>query len=96
MGLPLAATLGDDAPGISYPTDELTTEARDWIDANFPLPPGACVADLDGDGSVGASDLLALLVSWGPCKGCPAHFDGDATVGASNLIALLANWGPCP
>ncbi len=58
--------------------------------------PAPCVADLDGDGTVGASDLLSLLVSWGPCKGCPADFDGDGTVGASDLLTLLANWGPCP
>ena len=54
-----------------------------------------CPADLDANGSVGASDLLALLASWGPCKGCPADFDGDGSVGASDLLALLANWGPC-
>ncbi len=55
-----------------------------------------CPWDLDGSGSVGASDLLALLVSWGPCKGCPADFDGNGSVGASDLLALLVNWGPCP
>ncbi len=27
----------------------------------------ACPADFDGNGTVGASDLLALLVNWGPC-----------------------------
>ncbi|MEE9131262.1 MAG: hypothetical protein V3T84_14675, partial [Phycisphaerales bacterium] len=55
-----------------------------------------CPWDLDDSGTVGASDLLSLLVSWGPCKGCPADFDGDGTVGASDLLALLVNWGPCP
>ncbi len=55
-----------------------------------------CPWDLDGSDSVGASDLLSLLVSWGPCKGCPADFDGNGTVGASDLLALLVNWGPCP
>ncbi len=29
--------------------------------------------DLDGDGNVGASDLLKLLVNWGPAK-CPGGF----------------------
>ncbi|MEE8156236.1 MAG: FG-GAP repeat protein [Phycisphaerales bacterium] len=63
----------------------------------FDLAPNCnCPHDLDADGSVGASDLLALLVSWGPCKGCPADFDDSGTVGASDLLALLANWGPCP
>ncbi len=55
-----------------------------------------CPADLDGDGSVGVSDLLSLLASWGPCKNCPADFDGSGAVGVSDLLALLANWGPCP
>ena len=31
-----------------------------------PCPPkGDCLADLDGDGSVGAADLLILLKNWG-------------------------------
>ncbi|MHC4414821.1 MAG: hypothetical protein ACYS0G_06010 [Planctomycetota bacterium] len=55
-----------------------------------------CRADIDGDGSVGVSDLLALLASWGPCKGCPADFDGDGNVGVTDLLDLLANWGACP
>ena len=55
-----------------------------------------CPHDLDLDGSVGASDLLSLLASWGPCKGCPADFDGNDIVGVSDLLTLLANWGPCP
>ncbi len=63
-----------------------------WLNL-FEYP--VCRADLDGDGSVGVSDLLSLLASWGPCKGCPADFDNNGTVGASDLLALLANWGPC-
>ena len=58
-----------------------------------------CPGDFDGDGVVGASDLLALLVAWGPCfnkSGCPEDLDDDGTVGASDLLALLVNWGPCP
>ncbi|MEE8155104.1 MAG: M12 family metallo-peptidase [Phycisphaerales bacterium] len=52
--------------------------------------------DLDGDGSVGASDLLILLANWGPCADCDdcvADIDGDCSVGASDLLILLANWG---
>ncbi len=58
--------------------------------------PGMCPWDLDGTGTIGVSDLLSLLASWGPCKGCPADFDGNGNVGVSDLLALLANWGPCP
>ncbi|MEE8154218.1 MAG: hypothetical protein V3T53_04575 [Phycisphaerales bacterium] len=28
---------------------------------------GGCPADFDGNGNVGASDLLMLLANWGPC-----------------------------
>lgn len=55
-----------------------------------------CPIDLNGDGTVGAADLLGLLVAWGtdPCG--PPDFDGDGLVGASDLLTLLVNWGPCP
>ena len=53
-----------------------------------------CNADLDDNGSVGASDLLILLVSWGPCESCIADLDGNGNVGASDLLALLVGWGP--
>ena len=42
------------------------------------------------------SDLLALLVAWGPCVSCQEDLDGDDVVGASDLLILLASWGPCP
>ena len=56
----------------------------------------SCPWDLDANGSVGVSDLLELLASWGPCKDCPGDFDGNNDVGVSDLLALLANLGPCP
>ncbi|MEC9373884.1 MAG: hypothetical protein VYC34_08570, partial [Planctomycetota bacterium] len=54
----------------------------------------SCVGDLDGDGSVGASDLGALLGSWG-LTDVPGDLDGGG-VGASDLGTLLGSWGPCP
>ena len=33
-----------------------------------PIPiPDPCPADIDDDGTVGITDLLALLAAWGPC-----------------------------
>ena len=58
--------------------------------------PNQTDGDIDGDGTVGATDLLILLVSWGPCddcNDCPADLDGNCTVGASDLLILLVNWG---
>ena len=52
--------------------------------------------DLDGDGQVGASDLLILLTNWGPCADCDdcaADLDRNCVVGARDLLILLINWG---
>ena len=103
---PATMTFG---PG-ELPTDCINSLHDGGVDRNFPGPnsptnyadeSGAinacpCPGDLDAHGNVGASDLLALLASWGPCKGCDADFDGNGDVGASDLLTLLANWGPCP
>ena len=62
------------------------------IEYSIPTP---CPQDLDGDGTVGASDLAMLLGSWGACPECPADFDGDGVVGAADLAQLLGSWGPC-
>lgn len=54
-----------------------------------------CPEDLDGNGSVGFSDILALLADWGPCAGCAADLDGNGTVAFADLLILLAEWGRC-
>ncbi|MFM1804198.1 MAG: hypothetical protein RL136_1077 [Planctomycetota bacterium] len=54
-----------------------------------------CAADLDRDGTIGATDLAALLLAWGPGDASPADLDGDGFVGASDLAALLLAWGSC-
>lgn len=51
--------------------------------------------DIDGDGTVGFADVLAVLAAWGPCpaKGaCPADLDGDGVVAFADLLLVLANW----
>ena len=62
----------------------------------FDAAPGKCPWDLDAGGSVGITDLLALLAAWGSDPGGPPDFDGDGTVGILDLLTLLANWGECP
>ena len=66
--------------------------------SDFEVP---CLADVSGDGAVGAADLAELLASWGTpgCEGnlpCPSDFNGDASVGPADLAALLSAWGACP
>ncbi|MHC4810553.1 MAG: hypothetical protein ACYTEV_09320, partial [Planctomycetota bacterium] len=53
--------------------------------------------DLDGDGTVGFGDLLAVLSAFGACPapptGCPADFDGSGDVGFPDLLQILAAFG---
>ena len=50
--------------------------------------------DLDGDGTVGASDLSLVLASWGPAPaGTAADFDRNGSVDAADLARLLERWG---
>ena len=67
-----------------------------WVLFLDGVGPGKCPWDLDGNGSVGILDLLALLAAWGSDPAGPPDFDGDGTVGIIDLLTLLANWGPCP
>lgn len=61
---------------------------------SWPVERAGCPADLDGDGAVEASDLLAMLAAWG-CADCPGDLDADGTVGVADLLLLLAAWGAC-
>ena len=56
-------------------------------------PAPDCPADLDGDGTVGGSDIGLLLVGWG--QSGPADLDGDGIVGGSDIGLLLVAWGSC-
>ncbi|MBT8484323.1 MAG: multicopper oxidase family protein [Phycisphaerae bacterium] len=58
------------------------------------VPP--CPADIDDDGTVGFTDLIRVIATWGPCLGpCPADLDGDMVVGFTDLLSVLAAWGAC-
>ena len=49
------------------------------------------VADVDGDGKVGASDVAAVLTHWGE-PGGPYDVTRDGLVDAKDLSAVLAGW----
>jgi hypothetical protein len=57
--------------------------------------PVECPADTDGDGTVGFTDLVAVLTAWGPCVGCDEDIDGNGDVGFSDLLSILNSWGDC-
>jgi hypothetical protein len=51
---------------------------------------GFNACDLDGDGSVGGSDLSILLGYWGNC--CRGDLDGNGNVDGADLSILLSCW----
>ena len=51
-----------------------------------------CPADLDGDGSVGVTDLTAVILAWGTPD---ADVTGDGTTDVQDLVAVINAWGPC-
>jgi hypothetical protein len=66
----------------------------------FPLP-ATCAADVDGDGSVAVSDVLAIIGAWGDCgdgtyrpTGDIAPMpNGDCCVTVADVLAVVGNWG---
>lgn len=106
----MAYTPGTRIPRFSSPTTIYQGTATGLVDerdnarsiqelrANFTAyRPCACVGDLDGDATVGASDLALLLSAWGVIEvgGASYDYDGSGANDGGDLAALLANWGPC-
>ena len=54
----------------------------------------ACL-DIDGDNTVGQTDLLQLIAEWGDCSACSSDVDHSGTVDLDDLLPLLSAWGPC-
>ncbi len=54
-------------------------------------PIALTLGDLDGDGTVGILDFLALLADWSMTHSS-ADLDGDGTVGILDFLILLGNW----
>ena len=90
MKVVIAEFSGDGTPDLVTATDAGLSLADNRC------PASVCHGDLDADGAVGITDLLALLASWGPCAGCPADLDGNGQVDINDFLALLAAWGSCP
>ena len=49
--------------------------------------------DVNGDGVVNVTDLLAIRGVWGPCMDCPTDLNGDGMVNAVDLLQVIGNWG---
>ena len=55
------------------------------------------VADINGDGVVNVTDLLAVINGWGMCpappQSCLADVNSDGVVNVLDLLAVITNWG---
>ena len=51
------------------------------------------LGDVNGDGVVNVTDLLAIMDVWGPCTDCPADLNGDGLVNVVDLLEVIGNWG---
>jgi hypothetical protein len=59
----------------------------------FSMPYGlGCATDIDINGNVGVSDVLAIIDSWGTSDAI-ADCNGDGTVGVGDLLMLIDEWG---
>ena len=50
------------------------------------------LGDVDGDGTVNTTDLLAVIGAWGACDDCPEDLDGNGLVGVSDVLQVIADW----
>lgn len=70
------------------------------VEAVIEFTVGTCPGDLDGDGSIGLSDLTVLLSNFGTASGATpddGDMNGDGAVDLTDLAALLALFGSaCP
>jgi hypothetical protein len=87
-----------DCDGDSVP--DVVELRRSASDANSNGVPDACECpgDVDGDATVDAEDLAAILFAWGTDGGKTpgADINGDGMVDANDLSVVLGSWGACP
>jgi hypothetical protein len=52
--------------------------------------------DINGDGYVNVTDLLAVIAAWGiDCDGCSEDVNEDGIVDVTDLLIVVGSWGPC-
>ena len=52
-----------------------------------------CTADVNGDGSVNITDILAVIGNWGGTG--EGDVNGDDIVNVTDLLEVVSAWGPC-
>jgi spore coat protein CotH len=86
---------GEQVTDVSF--GRLPDGGDDWQSFNSPTPGAAneeesMPEDVNGDGVIDVSDLLAVVGAWGACDGCPEDINGDGVVDVTDLLAVIAVW----
>ena len=82
-------------PGTDVPWESSDSVGSEPVSAPIEEE-GGCGADVDCDGVVDVTDLLAVIAGWGECPAadpCTADTNGDGMVDVTDLLAIIASWG---
>ena len=74
--------------GGGQPSDFEESDLDASNDCGEPTTPG----DVNGDGLVNVTDILAVMDTWGVCEGCPADLNNDGIVDVVDLLEVVGNW----
>ena len=68
---------------------------RIYMDGYMDITPvsNPCAADVNGDGSVNVTDILAVIGNWGGTG--EGDVNGDDIVNVTDLLEVVSAWGPC-
>ncbi len=84
----------DDGIGL-WTSESANALLRPRLEVRWLRPAPPCSMDVDGDGSVGFTDLLAVLDAWGPCAFCAADLNRDGTIDFDDVLLVIGGWGAC-
>ena len=94
LELPTILPAGDFAGVfLSAAADEAVSNVIASINIHASGGSNANPNDVNDDGVVNVSDLLAIISAWGSCDGCPADVNSDGLVNVSDILAVIGDWG---
>jgi hypothetical protein len=82
---------------VTVLTEGAGSSSGAWIDDLFlGVDPIECLSDLDGEGTVGESDLKIMFGAWSSNGvSCGCDLDDSGVIDGADLGILMAAWGSC-
>jgi hypothetical protein len=95
--------LGEAEYDLGWPFGNVIVQIEEGsINANLEIyqVENPCYEDVNENGTVDVSDLLAVIDNWGTCDECigeiPGDVNYDTVVNVTDLLMIVGSWGPCP